>query len=98
MSTIKRVTSISVKDDPKPGAIYLPRGEWRVDATYTRSDEVIEFVIFEGYAYEVLKAGVKGGSDPHDDIKEEGGNWKSMGRYDVIATEVLLANSAIQKG
>jgi hypothetical protein len=98
MSTIKQVTTISVKDDPQPGAIYFPRGEWRSDATYTRTDTVIEFVVLEGYAYEVLKSGVIGGNNPRDDIKENGGNWKSMGRYDIIATRILLADYAILAG
>jgi hypothetical protein len=95
---IKGITQISVKEDPKPGAIYFPRGEWQSTATYTRTDEVIQFVQFEGYAYEVLKPSVTGGNDPRDDIKVDGGNWKAMGRYDVIATQVLLANFAIIAG
>jgi hypothetical protein len=98
MSKIKGITHIAVKEDPKPGAIYFPRGEWRADAIYTRTDEVIDFVIFENYAYEVLKSSVTGGNDPHEDIKVGGGNWKSMGSYDVIATKVLLTDFAIIAG
>ncbi|MDR1338828.1 MAG: hypothetical protein LBK58_02055 [Prevotellaceae bacterium] len=96
--SIKGVTHISVKEDPQPGAIYLPRGEWRTGAVYTRTDSVIEFVIYDGYAYECLKPGVTGGNDPHEDIKVNGGNWKSMGQYDVIATRILLANFAVIAG
>jgi hypothetical protein len=98
MSNIKGITHISVKEDPKPGAIYFPRGEWKSSAIYTRTDQVIDFVMYDGYAYECLKSRVTGGNDPHEDIKVGGGNWKSMGQYDVIATKVLLANYAIIAG
>ena len=80
------------------GAIYLCRGEWNNQETYIMNSEIVHYVIYEGYAYEPKKASVTGGSNPLADVQVGGANWKSLGRYDVIATRVLLANFAIIAG
>jgi hypothetical protein len=98
---LKGITHIALKekgDTGATGAIYFPRGEWQAGETYTRTDKVIEYVIFDGYAYEVQKSSVTGGNNPLADTQSGGGNWKSMGKYDIIATQVLLANFAILAG
>jgi hypothetical protein len=80
------------------GAVYQPKGEWNATTTYTKTDKVIQYVIYQGYAYEPLKASVTGGNNPLYDVTNSGGNWKSMGRYDIVATSVLLANFALIAG
>lgn len=80
------------------GAIYLCRGEWNSQETYIKTAEVVHYVICEGYAYEPKKASVTGGNNPLADVQAGGTNWKSLGRYDVIATRVLLANFALIAG
>jgi hypothetical protein len=72
----------------------LPRGEWNPEETYTRTSEVIHFVYFEGFAYEVMRESVTGGSNPLEDVQNSGGNWKSMGSYDVIVTRAIIAQFA----
>jgi len=80
------------------GAIYLCRGEWNNLETYIKTAEVVHYVIYEGYAYEPKKASITGGSNPLADVNAGGANWKSLGRHDVIATRVLLANFALIAG
>ncbi|MDR0939903.1 MAG: hypothetical protein LBN29_11260 [Mediterranea sp.] len=80
------------------GPAYLLRGEWMAGETYKRGAEVIQYVIHQGYAYEPLKESVTGGDNPLADVIAGRGNWKSMGRYDVVATRVLLANFALIAG
>jgi hypothetical protein len=80
------------------GAIYFPKGEWNSTTTYTKTDKVIEYVVFEGYAYEPRKESVTGGNNPYYDTTHSGSNWKSMGAHEVVATKVLLANFAILAG
>jgi hypothetical protein len=80
------------------GAIYLCRGEWNDQETYTKTDEVVHYVIYEGYAYEPVNASVTGGNNPLSDVQGGGTNWKALGRYDVVATRVLLANFALIAG
>lgn len=80
------------------GALYLPRGEWNADDTYTKTLSVIMYVIYEGYCYEVNVASITGGNTPLYDVQNGLGNWKSMGRHDVVATRVLLANFALLAG
>jgi hypothetical protein len=80
------------------GAIYLCRGEWNNQEPYIKTDDVVHYVIYEGYAYEPKQASVTGGNNPLADVQAGGANWKSLGRYDVIATRVLLANFALIAG
>jgi hypothetical protein len=80
------------------GAIYLCRGEWNNQETYIKTAAVVHYVIHKGYAYEPKVAIVIGGNNPLADVQAGGANWKSLGRYDVIATRVLLANFALIAG
>jgi len=80
------------------GAIYFFRGEWNNLETYIRTDDVIHYVVYNEYAYEPKKASVTGGSNPLADTQAGEVNWHTLGKYDVIATKVLLANFALIAG
>ena len=88
---IRGVTHISFQPEPQRAAIFLPRGEWNAEATYTRTAETIDFVYFEGFAYEVMQPSVTGGDNPRLDVQNGGGNWRSMGSFNVIVAEAVFA-------
>lgn len=96
----KTLRILKVLDGPvgATGPLYLPRGEWNNTDTYTKTAAVIMFVVYQGYCYEPNVASVTGGNTPLYDVQHSVGNWKSMGRYDVVATQVLLANFALLAG
>jgi hypothetical protein len=96
----KTLRILKVIDGPagSSGAIYLPRGEWNATDTYTKTAAVIMYVVYLGYCYEPNVATVTGGNTPLYDVQHSIGNWKSMGKYDVVATQVLLANFALLAG
>ncbi len=96
----KTIRILKVIDGPvgATGAIYLPRGEWNNSDTYTKTSAAIMYVVYQGYCYEPNVASVTGGNTPLYDVQNSLGNWKSMGRYDLVATQVLLANFALIAG
>lgn len=92
---LARIEVAAVFDGSK-GATYLPRGEWNVTDTYIKTAKIIHLVIYNGCCYEPMQASITGGANPLYNVTEENGsNWKSHGRYEVIATRLLLTEEAI---
>ncbi|MEG1617404.1 MAG: hypothetical protein RR202_10620 [Bacteroidales bacterium] len=95
-SVVSSATIQTVHDGPagEAGQAYFPKGEWNATETYKKTTKIVEYATYLGYAYEPLKASVSGGVNPLADVTGGGGNWKSMGRHEVVAAKVILANYA----
>ncbi len=112
ISRVSKVKFVQKGEAGKPGPLFYPAGVWNKDATYTRTEELCPFVLFdtgdpktslyyfltsEGtYFYDEKKNKAEFGTPP--DSGAVNGVWKHLTNAGYVFAEFLMADHALLAG